>query len=137
MKLKFFKNNVKLPSKSHELDAGLDIFQPESFLLKPFETKVIGLGFGIEIPKDYAGMLVPRSSTAAKGLIIQTSVIDPDYSGEIHLIITNCSNNSVYIEKNQRLCSLVVYSTIPISLNIVDELTSSTRKNNGLGSSGK
>ena len=113
MKIKLFKN-VALPKKSHLPDSGLDCFMPESFSLQPLETKTIGLGIGILVPEGFAGMLVPRSSIAEKGLIIQTAIIDPDYTGEILLIITNCSNNVVKIEKNSRVCSLVVYNVLNV-----------------------
>lgn len=136
MKIKLFKN-VQLPKKSHLPDSGLDCFMPESFELKPLETKTIGLGIGIQVPEGFAGMLVPRSSIAEKGLLIQTSIIDPDYTGEIHLIITNCSNNNVVIEKNQRVCSLVVYNVLNVRLDIVYDFEQTDRGNNGLGSTGK
>ena len=110
---------------------------PESFELQPFETKTIGLGLGIQIPEGFAGMLVPRSSIAEKGLIIQTSVIDPDYTGEIHLIITNCSNNVVKIEENQRVCSLIVYNVLNVRMDIVYEFEKTIRGDKGLGSTGK
>ena len=137
MKIKLLDKNIKLPEKSHLPDVGLDIFIPESFELKPLETKTIGLKIAVAIPEGFAGMLVPRSSIAEKGLIIQTSIIDPDYIGEIHLIITNCSNNVVNVEKNQRLCSLVCVSVLNAYLERVDELSSTARFENGLGSSGK
>ena len=136
MKIKLMKD-VQLPKKSHLPDSGLDCFMPESFELKPFETKAIGLGIGIQVPEGFAGMLVPRSSIAEKGLLIQTSIIDPDYTGEIHLIITNCSNNNVVIEKNQRVCSLVVYNVLNVRLDIVYDFEQTDRGNNGLGSTGK
>ena len=136
MKIKLFKN-VQLPKKSHLPDCGLDCFMPESFELKPLETKTIGLGIGIQVPEGFAGMLVPRSSIAEKGLLIQTSIIDPDYTGEIHLIITNCSNNNVVIEKNQRVCSLVVYNVLNVRLDLVYDFEQTDRGNNGLGSTGK
>lgn len=136
MKIKLFKN-VQLPKKSHLPDSGLDCFMPESFELKPLETKTIGLGIGIQVPEGFAGMLVPRSSIAEKGLLIQTSIIDPDYTGEIHLIITNCSNDNVVIEKNQRVCSLVVYNVLNVRLDIVYDFEQTDRGNNGLGSTGK
>ena len=137
MKIKLFKETTKMPKKSHLPDCGLDIFQPEAFDINPLETKTIGLELAVAIPEGFAGMLVPRSSIAEKGLIIQTSIIDPDYIGEIHLIITNCSNNVVNVEKNQRLCSLVCVSVLNAYLERVDELYSTTRFENGLGSSGK
>lgn len=136
MKIKMFKN-VQLPKKSHLPDCGLDCFMPEGFELKPLETKTIGLGIGIQVPEGFAGMLVPRSSIAEKGLIIQTSIIDPDYTGEIHLIITNCSNNVVKIDENQRVCSLVIYNVLNVRLDVVYDFENTERGNNGLGSSGK
>lgn len=136
MKIKLFKN-VQLPKKSHLPDCGLDCFMPESFELKPLETKTIGLGIGIQVPEGFAGMLVPRSSIAEKGLIIQTSIIDSDYTGEIHLIITNCSNNVVKIEEKQRVCSLVIYNVLNVRLDVVNEFENTERGSHGLGSSGK
>lgn len=136
MKIKLYKN-IQLPKKSHLPDSALDCFIPESFELKPFETKTIGLGIGIQVPEGFAGMLVPRSSISERGLIIQTSIIDPDYTGEIHLIITNCSNNVVKIERNQRVCSLVIYNVLNVRLDIVYDFEDTERGSNGLGSSGK
>lgn len=136
MKIKLF-NNIQLPKKSHLPDSGLDCFMPESFSLKPLETKTVGLGFGIQVPEGFAGMLVPRSSIAEKGLIVQTSIIDPDYTGEIHLIITNCSNEMIKIEQNQRVCSLVIYNVLNVRLDTVFEFEKTERGNKGLGSSGK
>lgn len=136
MKIKLF-DNIQLPKKSHLPDSGLDCFMPKSFSLKPFETKTIGLGFGIQVPEGFAGMLVPRSSIAEQGLIIQTSIIDPDYTGEIHLIITNCNNHVVNIDKNQRVCSLVIYNVLNVRLDMVYEFEKTERGSNGLGSSGK
>ena len=136
MKIKKFIEDVKLPMKSHLPDVGLDLFMPKDFSIKPLETKTIGLGLGVAIPEGFAVMLVPRSSIAAKGLIIQTSIIDPDYCGEIHLIVTNCSNIEQRIERNQRLCSLVLFSALNARIEVVDEFESTERGEKGLGSSG-
>ena len=136
MKIKLFKDDIKLPKKSHLPDSGLDCFVPESFTLMPLETKTIGLGFGISVPEGFAGMLVPRSSIADKGLIIQTAIIDPDYTGEIHLIITNCSNKMFFVEKDRRVCSLVIYNVLNVRLDVVEEFEKTERGDNGLGSTG-
>ena len=137
MKIKLFSDDVKLPIKSHLPDCGLDLFMPEQISLVPLETKTIGLKFGVAIPEGFAGMLVPRSSIAEKGLVIQTSVIDPDYTGEIHLIVTNCSSSTQILKKDSRVCSLIVYSILNPYIEVVDELISTTRGKNGLGSTGE
>lgn len=137
MKIKFFKENVKTPAKSHLPDSGLDLFMPEAFEIKPFETKTIGLGIGVAIPEGFAGILIPRSSIAEKGLIIQTSAIDPDYQGEIHLIITNCSGNTYNFEKDNRVCSLVCVSILNPYIEIVESFGAETVRNkSGIGSTG-
>lgn len=136
MKIILFKDII-MPKKAHLDDSGIDVFIPETFELLPFETKVIGLGFGIEVPEGYTGMFVPRSSAAKRGLIIQTSLIDRGYTGEVHLIITNCSQNIIKIEQGQRVSSLLIYPILNPSFEIVTELEQTERSSNGLGSSGK
>jgi dUTP pyrophosphatase len=137
MKLKLFDKNVTLPKKQHLPDSGLDIFMPVDLEIDMLETKTIGLGIGIAIPEGHAGMLVPRSSIADKGLLIQTAVIDPDYSGEIHLIVTNCSRNKIEIKTGDRVCSLIVYNVLNPYIQVVEELPNSERGTKGLGSSGR
>lgn len=137
MKIKLFNDSIRMPVKSHLPDSGLDIFLPVSFTLQPLETKTIGLQIAVMIPEGYAGILVPRSSIAEQGLIIQTSIIDPDYTGEIHLIITNCSNKIVELKKHQRVCSICCFNVLNPYLEVVKELPTTERGNNGLGSTGK
>lgn len=136
IKFKKLENGFEV-KKSHDIDSGLDIYMPESFTIKPFETLCLGLGLCVEVPVGYAGMLVPRSSIAKKGLIIQTSIIDPGYTGEIHLIITNCSNNVYKFQRQDRVCSIVIYKTLCENIKYVEELNKSERGANGLGSTGK
>ena len=137
MKIKRFDKSIELPRKGHLPDVGLDIFLPEQFMIRPFETKTISLKLGVAIPEGFAGMIVPRSSIAEKGIIIQTSIIDPDYSGEIHLIATNCSGETQLFEKGQRLCSLIMISVLNAYIEETDELPNSIRGTSGLGSTGK
>nr|DAG04014.1 MAG TPA: dCTP deaminase dUTPase [Myoviridae sp. ctbEa13] len=137
MKIKLFQKDTKLPVKSHLPDSGFDIFMPCDLKLKALQTKTVGLNIGVMIPEGHAGMLVPRSSIAEKGLLIQTSIIDPDYTGEIHLIVTNCSFKTAKIKKGDRVCSLVAYSVLNPYLEIVEEFQKTDRGAKGLGSTGK
>ena len=136
MKVKRFKKTTRMPVKSHLPDVGLDIFTPKEFWIRPLETITVGLELAVSIPEGFAGMLVPRSSITEKGLIIQTAVIDPDYTGEVHLIVTNCSNDVQRIKEGQRICSLVVYSVLNARIEEVEEMTETERNTKGLGSSG-
>ena len=137
MKIKLFNKNIKLPIKSHLPDVGMDCFMPEDITIQPFETVTFNLGFGVQIPEGQAGMFVPRSSISTQGLIIQTAIIDPDYTGELHGIITNCSNKTVILKKDQRVMSLVVLNVLNARVEIVEEFEQTERGEHGLGSTGK
>lgn len=132
MKINLLNKNAQMPCKSHELDCGLDLFLPEQVTLGSFETVCIGLGLSVEIPEGYAGVLVPRSSIAKKGILIHAAIIDPGYKGEIHLVATNCSIDTHYFEPGDRLCSLVCYNILNPTINPEDN-----RGTGGLGSTGK
>lgn len=123
---------VKMPTKSHELDCGLDMYLLDDVTMHPFETVCLDTGLAMDIPEGFAGILAPRSSIAKKGIIIHPAIIDPGYKGEVHIIATNCSNNIYEFKKNDRLCSLVCYSILNPTINPEDN-----RGVGGLGSTGK
>ena len=137
MKIKRYDKSIKMPEKSHLPDVGLDIFLPEDITIESLETITIGLKLGVAVPEGFAGIFVPRSSITEKGLIVQSAVIDPDYSGEIHLIATNCSKNTLHFEKNSRVCSLVLINVLNPYIEEVDMLPNTIRNDKGLGSTGK
>lgn len=124
--------DVKMPTKSHELDCGLDMYLLHDVQLLPFETACLDSGIAVDIPEGYAGILAPRSSIAKKGIIVHPAIIDPGYKGEVHIIVTNCSNEIYHFNKNDRLCSLVCYNILNPTINPEDN-----RGAGGLGSTGK
>ena len=136
MRIKKFRDDVKLPTKSHATDVGYDMYLPDDFYVCPFSTKCVGLGIGFEVPVGYAGIFVPRSSIAKKGFIIQTSIVDPGYTGETHLILTNPNKFGYDFKKGDRLCSIVFFKVDTPEFEVVDEFEKSERGENGLGSTG-
>lgn len=132
MRIVKLNDNVKLPTKSHELDCGLDLYLVNDVTLSPLETVCLDTGLIVHIPEGYAGILAPRSSIARKGIVVHSAIIDPGYTGEIHIIATNCSNNTYHFKAYDRLCSLVCYNILNPTINPEDN-----RGSGGLGSTGK
>jgi dUTP pyrophosphatase len=75
-------------------------------------TVKIPLGFGLDIPDGYFGLVYIRSSMAAKGLSMEMPPIDPGYTGQIHALITNHSGNTVLLEAGDRIGQLVIQPVI-------------------------
>ena len=132
MKIIKLREDAIIPTKSHELDCGMDLYLLKGLVMAPFETVCVDTGLSFEIPEGYAGVLVPRSSIAKQGIIIHPAIIDPGYKGEVHIIATNCSNQLKEFGAGNRLCSLVCYNILNPTINPEDN-----RGTGGLGSSGK
>lgn len=113
MKIRFirFSPLAKIPKRKHYSDTGADIEMMHGGTLAPFETRVIPLGFGIEIPNGHSARLQVRTSIAAKGVFIQGCAIDAGYTGPISMILHNVSNETFTWHKDDRLGYIEVYPT--------------------------
>ena len=56
MRIVKLNDNVKLPTKSHELDCGLDLYLVHDVEMKPLETICLDTGMIVHIPEGYAGI---------------------------------------------------------------------------------
>ena len=111
MKIKFirFSDEAKIPVRAHHCDTGADIEMPSSGVIFPYETIVIPLGFGIEIPNGHTARLQVRTSVAQKGVMMQSCAIDAGYTGQIHMILHNISKKPFQWLKGDRLGYIEVY----------------------------
>ena len=136
MKIKLIKfdNYNKAPFRAHYNDAGADVYSTQDILLEPHTTIKIPLGFGLELPDGFMACIFPRSGLTSKGIISNIPPIDSGYRGEIHAIITNTTDNTYIINKNDRIGQLVI---LPIILCDFVEKLDNTRGEGGFGSTGK
>lgn len=100
------------PVRAHYNDAGADVFCPEMVVIKPHETKAIGLGFGLEIPDGHTGLVFPRSGLSKMGLTCELPPIDSGYRGEIHAIVTNNSDRTLMVNAGDRIGQLVILPVV-------------------------
>lgn len=122
------------PKRAHYNDAGADVHVKDSVMLLPHETKALPLGFGLELPDGYMGIIQPRSGHAKRGIIAHIPPIDSGYRGEIHAIVTNTTDKGVHIEQDERVGQLVV---LPIVIVNFVEDTGPQRGEGAFNSTGK
>lgn len=146
----YIEDKALTPIKKYSTDAGIDLFiynfdqelNHFGYYLHPHDTEIIDTGFHINIPNGYYGLVLPRSSTSAKGLLIHTGVIDSGYTGSIKIVATNLRNKAFYLSGNTRIAQLVIQKCKDIRLDICKEEdfysndTISNRGDNGFGSTG-
>jgi dUTP pyrophosphatase len=104
--------------------------------LAPGERRLVPCGFAIAIPSGYEGQVRPRSGLALRhGLSIPNApgTIDPDYRGEVAVLLINLAAEPVRIEPGQRIAQLVVCPVARCVLEEVDELDETPRSDGGFG----
>ena len=120
-------------------DAGLDLYIVEQQTLTAGETALIHLQIACESNDNQPFLLMPRSSIAKTPLRLCNSIglIDGGYRGEIMAAVDNIKGEDYTVEPNQRLFQLVAMNGSPISFEIVNDLSESSRGKGGFGSTGK
>lgn len=127
----------KLPLRAHENDAGADVyacFKGSAIVVLGHQTVKIPLGLGLVLPDGYAAYVFPRSGLSSKGIVCELPPIDSGYRGEIHAIVTNCSDEPFAIHNGDRIGQLVIMPVV-IADFITDDIKE--RGDNGFGSTGK
>ena len=140
VRIKRLDDTVELPSYAYTGDAGLDLRANETVDIQPYERVLISTGLAIALPDGYAGFVQPRSGMALKqGLSIANTpgLIDAHYRGELKIIAVNLdAQNTIHIERGERIAQLVIQEVPLVTLVEVDELDETDRGVGGFGSSG-
>ena len=139
VQVKLLHKDAKEPTRSHDTDAGLDLYANENVSIST--TAGVGTGVAVLIPEGYVGLIWPRSGLSAKhGIDVLAGVVDAGYTGEIKVILSyNRDIPSTYaVEKGDKIAQLLIQKIeTPITV-IVDEFDEETaRGDNGFGSTGR
>ena len=142
LKIERLENNKILPEYKSDGAAGMDLCAaiPEPVTLKPLERKLIPTGLKIELEHGYEAQIRPRSGLSIKHgitLINCVGTIDEDYRGEVCVPVVNISNEEYTITPNERIAQMVIARVEQAKIEVVTELTATTRGEGGFGSTGK
>lgn len=118
--------------KGYKDDAGVDIILDKDVTFMPHKTTSVNLNMSIDVPIGHMCLICPRSSAAKKGISISTSIIDPGYTGKVHAIVHNVSNDIINFKKGEAFCQFVIQEVIGFDAKIKNE---GVRGDNKFGSS--
>jgi len=130
-----------LPEYATVHSAGLDLRAniTESLEMKPFQRVLIPTGLFIELPDGYEAQVRPRSGLASKhgiSIVNTPGTIDPDYRGEIKVILVNLSDISFLLNPGERIAQMVIARFEHIVWNQVEKLAITDRGEGGFGHTG-
>ena len=135
------KGNQPLPKYQTAQSAGMDLRAniDAPVLLKPLDRKVIPTGLHIALPEGYEAQIRPRSGLAIKkGItVINTpGTIDPDYTGDVGVILVNISNEDFVVQPGDRIAQMVINKFEQAEFEVVEELDETERGEGGFGHTG-
>ena len=145
MSIKFIllSENAKLPTRATPCSSGLDLYSPETTIIKSKTKKIIDLEIKCIIPSGYDVQIRSRSGLAYNNSIFvlnSPGTIDQDYTGNIKIILFNLSNEDYIINKHDRIAQMIICPIIMPNIEQVESYTTditNKRKENGFGSTGK
>lgn len=133
-------HRLPLPEYATAGSAGLDLRAAHGHILEPGRRTLVGTGFAIALPPSCEGQIRPRSGLAARhGVTVLNApgTVDPDYRGEVKVLLINLGEEPVEIAAGDRIAQLVVAPVSRLELIEVDELPETTRGAGGFGSTGR
>ena len=124
-----------IPTRATEESAGLDFYSPVDFIIPPHGQLLVPTQIKLQIPLGYYGRLASKSGLAIlHQLHVGAGAMDPDYTGEIMILLINTASRVYNIAKGAPIAQLILEKiSIPL-LKEVDELPPTTRGAQGCGS---
>lgn len=135
------RSRFPLPQYATVHSAGLDLRADleSAQVLKPLERIMVPTGLYIELPEGYEAQVRPRSGLAAKhgiSIVNTPGTIDPDYRGEIKVILVNLSDIPFTLEPGERIAQMIIARFEHICWNEVETLSETVRGEGGFGHTG-
>lgn len=126
-----------LPKCGSVFSAGADLSSVEDYEIQPHTRCSISTGLKFQFPPCVYGRIAPRSGLALKhGIDTMAGVIDPDYRGEVKVLLYNTSDVKFEIKRGDRVAQMIFESFRFPLFNEVSSLNETERSSGGFGSTG-
>lgn len=139
VKIKRFDKELPLPEYKTEGAVAFDLYSRVSVNVLPKGVVRVPLNVALELPEGYMLMMAARSSLHKKGLMLANGVAigDRDFCGnndEYHAALYNFSDQTVGIEKGERIAQGIIKKYDKAEWDEVDDLENKDR--GGFGTTG-
>ena len=126
-----------IPKQATTKAAGYDLYSVDTAIIQPGCMTQFHTGVHLQFPRNTYGRIASRSGLAIKyGITTEGGVIDPDYTGEIIVILQNTSKNAYTVTSGDRIAQLILEKFVSPPTQEVLQINNTERGNNGFGSTG-
>lgn len=143
LEVQLLRAGAAMPERTRPGDAAYDLRTDESFVLAPGARHRASTGIAIALPEGVAGLVLPRSGLAVKHgitLLNAPGLIDPNYRGEVGVILHNAGDEPYAVEAGDRVAQLLLVPfAVPAAVEVAElrDAEDGLRGVGGFGSSGR
>ncbi len=141
--VKLLTSTAKIPARGSFDAVGYDLFadlpdHQQGLMLPVNGRKLIPTSVSMAIPKGMYGRVAPRSGLSVKnGIDVMAGVIDPDYRGEIKVLLINLGSEVYYVNHHDRVAQIIFeVCALPIPY-LTGDLEDTARGAGAYGSTGR
>lgn len=130
--------DARLPTRGSDGSVGYDLYSSVDAVVPCQSGNVlVGTGIAISIPDGLYGRVAPRSGLAVKHCIdVGAGVIDPDYTGEVKVVLFNHGDKDFEVKKGDRIAQLILERCETPMVKEIGLLEETLRGSGGFGSTG-
>lgn len=137
LKVQRIRTNACIPTKGSCGSVGLDVYSTEEVTIAPGEYKLVSTGLIFTLPTGTYGRIAPRSGLSTKGIDVKAGVIDPDYKGEVKVLLLNFGTKPFICTTSQRVAQLILEKVTFPKVEETWECQETQRGEGGFGSTGE
>ena len=126
-----------IPTRGSDGAVGYDLYSNEDCIIEPDNRWLVSTGISVVLPEGVYGRVAPRSGLSVKhGIQVGAGVIDPDYTGEVRVILFNQGNKNFEIKKGDRIAQLILERCETPPVVEINTIEATKRGSGGFGSTG-
>jgi dUTP pyrophosphatase len=134
--------DLPLPAYQSKDAVGMDVpaAVTSDVTVAPGEVAAIPCGFAMALPAGFEAQVRPRSGLAAKHAVSVANApgtIDPDYRGEVKVLLINHGKAPFIVTRGMRIAQLLVVPVPRVAWVEVGELPATERGSGGFGHTGR
>ena len=113
---------------------GYDLFTPVDLLIQPNKQKTVFRDLAVTPPEGYYAQLMSKSGlTVLYELEVKAGVIDPDFTGNIGVVLKNNSDQPIERVASEQIAQLLLIKVATPTLVQVTSLAKTERGKYGFG----
>ena len=125
---------ARIPTRATKGSIGFDVYAQQDVTIAPGQIVKISTGLAVAMPDNMYLRIAPRSSLASNHITVEGGVVDPDYRGDIKVMLKNHNATPITILAHDSMAQFIFeHAHVPF-LQTTNSLPTSNRGTGNFGS---